>query len=188
MNTLPTLLTHSLVLRPLRAEDAAQIAQLAGNLNVARNTRRIPHPYSEELAKAFIAEQRSAFNKGQEWVWAVCLKDGLTLVGCVGVVFEDEMSAELGYWLGEPYWGKGYASEAGRAVIDHVFNTCTLWELNARHLFTNPASGWVLTKLGFQLVGFTRGTCREAGQEIVQHRLLHAAWVARPDRSSFADA
>lgn len=188
MNTLPTLLTAHLVLRPLRPDDAAALAQLAGNINVARNTRRIPHPYTEDMARQFIADQRSAFNRGLEWTWAICLKDGLAPIGCIGVQFEDEMGGELGYWLGEACWGKGYASEAGRAVIDHVFNTCTLWELNARHLFTNPASGRVLTKLGFQLVGFTRGTCREAGQEIVQHRLLHAAWVARPDRSSFADA
>lgn len=186
MNTLPTLLTSHLVLRPLRTDDAQQIALLAGNLNVARNTRRIPHPYSEELARDFIAEQRSAFNKGQEWTWAICLKDGLTLVGCAGVLFEDEMSAELGYWLGERYWNHGYASEAGRAVIDHVFNTCTLWEMNARHLLSNAASGRVLGKLGFQMVGFTRGTCREAGQDIVLHRLLHAAWVATPEGHGFA--
>lgn len=186
MNTLPTLLTHNLVLRPLRVEDAVRIVELAGNPNVARNTRRIPMPFSEEQAREFIAEQRSSFNKGQEWTWAICQKDGLALIGCIGVAFADEMSAELGYWLGEPYWGKGYASEAGRAVIDHVFSTCTLWELDARHLFTNPASGRVLTKLAFQLVGFTRGTCREEGQELLQYRLLHAAWVANPYRDSFA--
>lgn len=185
MKDLPTLLTLNLVLRPLRPDDAARIALLAGNLAVAQNTRRIPHPYTEEMAREFIAEQRSAFNKGQEWTWAICLKDGLELIGCISVIFEDEMGGELGYWLAEPCWGKGYVTEAGRAVIDHVFSTCTLWELNARHLFTNPASGRVLTKLGFQLVGFTRGTCREQGQDLVQHRLLHAAWVAKPDRDGF---
>ena len=186
MNTLPTLLTSHLVLRPLRSEDAAQIAQLAGNIQVARNTRRIPHPYTEDMARQFIADQRSAFNKGQEWTWAICLKDGLTLIGCAGVQFEDEMGGELGYWLGEPYWGKGYVTEAARAIIDHVFNTRTLWELTARHLFSNPASGRVLTKLGFQVVGFKRDTCREAGQEVLQHRLLRAAWVAQPHGESFA--
>lgn len=185
MKDLPTLLTHNLVLRPLRIDDAARIVELAGNWSVARNTRRIPFPYTEELAKQFISEQRSAFNKGQEWTWAICQKDGLALIGCVGVVFEDELGAELGYWLGEPYWGQGYATEASRAVIDHVFSTCTLWEMNARHLFSNQASGRVLTKLGFQLVGFTRGTCREENQDIQLYRLLHAAWVARPDRDGF---
>lgn len=62
MKDLPTLLTHNLVLRPLRPDDAARIALLAGNLAVAQNTRRIPHPYTEEeMAREFIAEQRSSF-------------------------------------------------------------------------------------------------------------------------------
>lgn len=186
MNTLPTLLTAHLVLRPLRSEDAAQIAELAGTAAMASMTRRIPHPYTEEMARHFIADQRSAFNQGREWTWAICLRDGLSLIGCAGVEFVDEMGGELGYWLGEPYWGKGYATEAAHAVVDHVFSTCTLWELNARHLFTNPASGRVLTKLGFQIVGFKRDTCREAGQEVIHHRLLRAAWVARPERDGFA--
>lgn len=185
MKDLPTLLTSRLVLRPLRADDAAQIAQLAGNWNVARLTRQIPFPFSEALASQFIREQRSAFNKGQEWTWAVCLKDGLTLVGCVSVTFEKEMAAELGYWIGEAYWGKGYATEAARAVVNHAFSTCELWELESRHVFGNDASGRVLTKLGFQVVGFTKGTCREANQDIVLYRQLRAAWIARPDRETF---
>lgn len=185
MKDLPTLLTPHLVLRPLRPDDAAQIAQLAGNWNVSRFTRRIPFPYSEDLASQFIREQRSAFNKGQEWTWAICLKDGLTLVGCVSVMFEKDMAGELGYWLGEAYWGKGYATEAARAVVNHAFNTCELWELEARHVFGNESSGRVLTKLGFQVVGFSRGTCREANQDIVLYRQLRAAWIAHPDRETF---
>lgn len=185
MKDLPTLLTHNLVLRPLRADDAARIALLAGNLAVAKNTRRIPHPYTEEMAREFIAEQRSAFNKGQEWTWAICLKEGLEFIGCVGLIFEKEMSAELGYWVGESYWGKGYVTEAARAAVDHAFNQCELWEIEARHIFGNDASGRVLTKLGFQMAGFTRGTCREANQDLVLYRQLRAAWIARPDRESF---
>lgn len=185
MKDLPTLLTSRLVLRPLRADDAVQIAQLAGNWNVARFTRQIPFPFSEELASQFVREQRSAFNKGQEWTWAVCLKDGLTLVGCVSVMFEKEMTAELGYWVGEAYWGNGYATEAARAVVNHAFSTCELWEMESRHVFGNDASGRVLTKLGFQVVGFTKGNCREANQDIVLYRQLRAAWIARPDRETF---
>lgn len=186
MNTLPTLLTPHLVLRPLRIEDAARITELAGNPHVALRTSRIPQPYTEAMALDFIQTQRTAFNKGLEWTWALCQKDDLALIGCVNALFKDEMSAELGYWIGEPYWGKGYATEAGRAVIDHVFNTCTLWEFDARHLFGNHASGRVLTKLGFQLVGFTRGQCRGSEQEMQQYRLLHAAWVAKPEGDGFA--
>lgn len=185
MKDLPTLLTPHLVLRPLRPDDAPQIAALAGNRNVSRFTRHIPFPYDEALASQFIREQRSAFNKGEEWTWAVCLKDGLTLVGCISVTFAEEMSGELGYWIGEPYWNKGYATEAARAVANHVFSACEIWELESRHLFGNDASGRVLTKLGFQVVGFTQENSRGTPQNIVLYRQLRAAWIARPDRETF---
>lgn len=186
MNEVATLLTSRLVLRPLRADDAPHLVELAGNWNVARMTRRIPHPYLLEQAQEFIEQQRKAKIKGDEWTWAICLKDGLSLIGCIGVTF-GEMDAELGYWLGEPYWGQGYATEAGRAIVDHVFNQCELWEMNAVHLFQNQNSGRVLTKLGFQVIGFKQGTCREAHQDLVQHQLLHAAWVASPEREGFTN-
>lgn len=185
MKDLPTLLTHKLVLRPLRQEDAARLAELAASPAVVRNVCDLPQGLSEELAHRYIAEQRSEFNKGREWTWAVCLKDGLELIGCVNVVFIDEMAAELGYWLGEPYWNRGHATEAARAVIDHVFGHCTLWQFDARHLFGNAASGRVLTKLGFQLVGFVRGECHGSQQDMLQYRLLHAAWFASPERDGF---
>jgi len=184
--SLPSLLTSRLILRPLNAGDAEAIVALAGNWHVASQTRRIPHPYTLEAAQEFIAAQKKAQFKGEEWIWGVCLKDeGHPLIGCVGVTFGD-MEAELGYWLGETYWKQGFATEAARAVVNYAFERCELWQIDGKHLFNNHESGRVLTKLGFQVVGFSRGACREENQDIVHYRLLRAAWIARPDRETFA--
>lgn len=184
--SLPTLLTSRLILRPLNSGDAPALAALANNWNVARQTRRIPHPYSEADASEFIAAQRKAHFKGEEWVWAVCSKDeGHPLLGCIGVTF-GELEAEIGYWLGEAHWKQGYATEAARAIVNHVFASCELWQLDGKHLFNNNESGRVLTKLGFQVVGFSRGVCRDESQDIVHYRLLRAAWIASPNSETFA--
>ena len=109
--------TERLVLRPLKLSDAARIALLAGDFDVASMTGTIPHPYSEQMAGEWIG---SAL-QGEEGTVFVIELDG-TLIGCVGYREDEKGGAELGYWLGKPYWGQGYATEASAAMVAYAFD------------------------------------------------------------------
>jgi RimJ/RimL family protein N-acetyltransferase len=137
--------TERLVLRAPQLEDAKTIAKLANDRRIAENTARIPHPYGLADAKQFIAKAAEA---NEEVVFAVTL-DG-AVIGACGVGKIDGVTPEVGYWLGVRYWGKGYATEALRAVIDFAFEEFDYEALHASARVTNPASRRVLEKCGFQ--------------------------------------
>jgi RimJ/RimL family protein N-acetyltransferase len=144
---LPVLRTERLVLRaPCRA-DVKAIAQLAADRRIAANTTRIPHPYRAADAEQFIA----AINQREgEAVFVITFH--AEPIGMCGVE-RREAVAEIGYWLGMPFWGSGYATEAARAVIDHSFGELGHETLAAGARVNNPASRRVLEKCGFQWTG-----------------------------------
>ena len=144
----PVLETERLVLRAPKLEDVAAVAALANDRRIAENTLRIPHPYRLADAEAFIA----GANAGDEAVFVTTLHDG-TVVGACGIAMLDGKTPEIGYWLGVPYWGRGYATEVARAVIDHAFATRGHQQLVAGARVSNPASRRVLEKCGFQWTG-----------------------------------
>jgi RimJ/RimL family protein N-acetyltransferase len=139
--------TERLVLRAPRGEDAQAITRLAGDRRVAVNTARIPHPYGIKDAEQFLA---AVNRRAGEAVFAITL-DG-SLIGACGI-HPCESEPEIGYWLGVPYWGKGYMTEAARAMIDHAFGTLQHEALAAGARVSNPASRRVLEKCGFQWTG-----------------------------------
>lgn len=141
--------TERLVLRAPRIEDAEAIAALANDRRVAENTLRIPHPYRLADAESFIV---SLARQDTEMVFLMTLAGG-TVIGMCGVAKLDEAAPELGYWLGAPFWGRGYATEAARAVIDHAFEIFAPDRLSAGARISNPASRRVLEKCGFQWTG-----------------------------------
>ena len=145
--TVAVLKTARLVLRAPRREDAHAIARLADDRRIAVNTARLPYPYGIEDAEEFIA----AVNRcAGEAIFVMTLDD--VLIGACGID-PYESVAEIGYWLGVPYWGKGYATEAARAVIDHAFGDLAHEALQAGARVSNPASRRVLEKCGFQWTG-----------------------------------
>jgi RimJ/RimL family protein N-acetyltransferase len=144
---IPVLKTDRLVLRALCQRDVPVIVQLAGDRRVAENTARIPHPYTAADAEGLLA---SINQKGSETVFALEL-DG-ALIGMSGLDPRTD-GAELGYWLGVPYWGCGYATEAARAVIDYAFSELGHDLLQSGARVSNPASRRVLEKCGFQWTG-----------------------------------
>ena len=145
--------TERLTLRAPRFEDAKAIAQLANDRRIAENTTRIPHPYRLADAEAFIAQ----INKGaDELAFLIALDD--EPIGACGLAQLDGPAPDLGYWIGAPYWGNGYATEAARAVIDHAFTALGHDAVQAGARVTNPASRRVLEKCGFQWTGV--GLCR----------------------------
>lgn len=144
----PVLETERLVLRAPRLEDAKAVVTLASDRRVAENTARIPHPYRLADAGEWIS---SVSTDAAKQTFLITL-DGAPIGAC-GIDLRDGPTPELGYWLGVPYWGRGFATEAARAVIDHGFEDLGYEALQAGARVSNPASRRVLEKCGFQWTG-----------------------------------
>ena len=172
---IPVLETKRLALRAPRLGDAKTVAALANDRRIAENTARIPHPYKMSDAESFIAGANKA---GGEAVFLITLRDG-PIVGACGLVMQ-ETPPELGYWLGVPHWGKGYATEALHAVIDYAFTDLSHEALQAGARVTNPPSRRVLEKCGFQWtgVGLYRINSIKSSAPIDRFRLERGIWSA----------
>jgi RimJ/RimL family protein N-acetyltransferase len=130
---------------------------LIGAREVAATTLRIPHPYTESLARDFIAGAQEDLSSGNGLRLGIIVRQSDTLCGGVGLRIEaDHRRAELGYWIGVPYWGNGYATEAARAVVKYGFGTLGLHRIFASHFANNPASASVLRKIGMRHEGRQR--------------------------------
>ncbi len=135
--------TVRLTLRPFRPQDAPDVSRLAGDREVAANTLTVPHPYEEGMASEWIAGHAPAAAAGERVVFALVHEAGL--VGAMGLDFAPEHArAELGYWVGRPSWGQGFASEAARELVRYGFEVLGLNRIQAHHMVRNPASGRVL--------------------------------------------
>lgn len=138
--------------RSYRASDAESLAKYANNRKVWLNMRDgFPHPYSIDHAKAFIAR---AMNAKPETMFAMCVND--EAVGGIGFTLHSDVeriSAEIGYWLGEPFWGKGIVAEALRAVTQYAISHHRLKRVYAVPYESNEASFRVLEKAGYSLEG-----------------------------------
>jgi [ribosomal protein S5]-alanine N-acetyltransferase len=150
-----TIRTKRLTLRPFIEADARRIAYLAGEYDVAKMCGRVPHPYTMADAHDFIGLITHGWDSAREFSFAITAPiDGL--IGSCGVMRTDGGEAgafELGYWLGRPYWGMGYASEAAQGVMDWARDQAGALTFAAGHYLDNPASGHVLRKLGFAPTG-----------------------------------
>jgi RimJ/RimL family protein N-acetyltransferase len=144
--------TARLHLRTVVDGDTARISALAGDWEVASMTGRIPYPYSQDAAYHWI----NALDEGEE-VFGVEL-DG-ELIGICGFTLEENGDAELGYWIGKPYWGHGYATEAARAVMAYGFAKSGVRRFVCKHLTGNDGSARVIRKLGFRYTGTGTGWC-----------------------------
>jgi [ribosomal protein S5]-alanine N-acetyltransferase len=153
---LPTLRTTRLVLRPFRMTDASAVQQLAGASEVASTTLNVPHPYEDGMADVWIATHPAAFASGAMATFAITTLDD-TLVGAISLRLEPaDARADLGYWIGVPHWGLGYATEAAIAVLAFGFDVLALHRIHASHLTRNPASGRVMQKAGLSFEGILR--------------------------------
>lgn len=178
---LPTLRTTRLVLRAFEPADAADIQRLAGDVAIARTTLSIPHPYEVGMAEGWIEHQRQQCEAGALVSFAITQHEGGTLVGAVSLVLDgDHRHAELGYWIGRPFWGQGYATEAARAALSYGFGTLELHRIHAAHLANNPASGRVMEKLGMQHEGVLRQHFHKWNHfhDSIQYGILRAEFEA----------
>ncbi len=149
--------TERLLLKPFQMKDAARIQLLAGDARVSKYTLNIPHPYLDGMAEIFIEKQLQQMQDEK----GLCLGiyDGYELIGVVSLINIEAGTAELGYWLGYNYWGKGYMSEAVAGLLNLCQLKLNLSKLHARHHRDNPASGSVLTKCGFEFQEHNQTPC-----------------------------
>lgn len=140
------------ILRSLRNEDIPLIQELANNPNVAANLRdAFPHPYTIEDATKFVDE---AIISQPQNRFAI-LENGV-YVGNIGIHLQDDVynnTAEIGYFIGEPYWNRGIATEAVKLAVSYAFETLKLRRVYAGIFSYNPASAKVLEKAGFKYEG-----------------------------------
>ena len=154
--SIPTLRTKRLLLRPFALADAPSVQRLAGDRDVASTTLTIPHPYEDGVAEAWIETHAQNWEEKKVLTLAVTT-DEEGLVGAMGLHLKMEhRRAELGYWIGVPFWNRGYATEAASAVTKFGFDELDLNRIEAHHFTHNPASGRVMEKLGMKLEGVRR--------------------------------
>src|SRR6266404_953891 len=176
----PVIETERLVLRAPRFEDANMIATLVNDRRIAENTLRIPHPYGLADAQSFITGANASDG---ETVFLITRRDA-TVLGACGVARFGEEPPEIGYWLGVPFWGQGYATEAVRAVIDHAFGDLGYDAVAGGARVSNPASRRVLEKCGFQWtgVGLYRIRALASSAPVDRFRLDRRRWaITRED-------
>lgn len=178
----PHLQTVRLVLRPFALSDAADVQRLAGAPEVADMTLNVPHPYEDGLAEQWIGGHSERFASGSFVMYAITLQKNEALIGAVGLtVTPMPRRAELGYWLGVPYWNRGYMTEATQALVGYGFTELGLNRITASHFARNPASGRVMQKLGMTQEGLLRQDVRknDAFEDLVLYGLLADDWRKR---------
>ena len=183
----PVLESDRVRLRPFVEEDAARVQSLAGDYAIADTTLNIPHPYEEGMAEQWIGGHRELFEAVTHVIYAVTDKANSELLGTVGLTIERRFNkANLGYWIGKPYWGRGFATEAAGVVVAYGFRELGLHRVASMHIVRNPASGRVMQKLGMQYEGTLRGDTMkwDRYEDLCMYGLLADEWKARDGASA----
>lgn len=182
VTTQPTIQAKRLILRPLRPDDAPALSRLAGRREIADTTISVPHPYSVEQARQWIANNTELLAQGRFYVFAMEARRESALVGTIGLreVDREHSQAELGFWVAVEQWGQGYASEAAQGVLAFGFKQLGLNRIYAHHMVRNPASGRVLSRIGMKQEGLLRQRVRKWGvfEDVVLMALLRQDWPA----------
>ncbi len=153
----PTLETERLILRPFVVSDASEVQRLAGNRVIADTTLNMPHPYGDGVAEEWISTHQEDFDEDKGVTFAITGKPDGDLIGAISLMgVAKGHQAELGYWIGEPFWGCGFCTEAARAVVAYAFDVLGLARVHACHFARNPASGRVMQKIGMKHEGCRR--------------------------------
>lgn len=158
--------TDRILLRPFAAGDAEAVAREVARWEIARMTTRIPHPYPQGGAAAWIARHAGARSAGEEHTFAILRRGDDRPVGAISLRRQEPGNFELGYWLAPDCWGRGLATEAAKAMVVYGFEKLDAEALNSGHFADNPASGRVLEKAGFRANGIAR-QWSEARREFV---------------------
>jgi len=149
--------TERLLLNSFSIEEAELVTKLAGDIRVVEMTATIPYPYEIPMAVNWIQGHQNEAIEKNNYVFAIRLKDTNTLIGCIslGINLKHNRGA-VGYWIGHDYWGKGYCTEALKAILRFGFENKKLNRIFAEHKTFNVASGKVMEKAGMKHEGIMR--------------------------------
>ncbi len=160
----PTIYTERLILCPHSPQDMQDLQRLISDREIASTTTNIPHPYTLEDAVEFLSKRQENYEKTGSPQFAITHKDGY-FIGGIGLrINKENESGELGYWIGKPYWGQGYCTEAAGAVVKYGFEVLGLNRIYANHFTRNPASGRVMQKIGMKYEGHLRQDIKKWGK------------------------
>jgi len=166
METLPQLRTERLLLSPLTAADIPRIVEYASNKKVAEYTLSIPHPYQEQDAIFWINQAHQGLREGTHYIFAIRDHETEALLGGIGLTVNKHANrAELGYWIGEPFWGRGLPTEATGGILRFGFKELKLRKIIAHHMTINPGSGKVMRNNGMRQEGLLRREAQRDGVE-----------------------
>lgn len=177
--TQPTLPGARVDLRPFSLADAPRVQALAGAREVAATTLTIPHPYPDGAAEAWIETHAAAYAAGTLASFAIVDRAVQRLVGAIGLSIKPgHARAEMGYWIGVPFWNRGYATEAAALLLRFGFGPLGLNRVHAQHFTRNPASGRVMRKVGMRHEGRLRQHVQRWGtfEDLEQYGLLRDEW------------
>jgi RimJ/RimL family protein N-acetyltransferase len=170
----PSITLDGLSLRAPKREDAARIASLANDFDIARMTTNLPYPYRREDAEGFFARMEAA-DRAREVVFVIEQpSDGP--VGLIGFHPNGALGPEIGYWVGRPFWGRGIATRAAGAALAWASQTWRRKVVVSGHFTDNPASGRVLEKAGFLYTGEVQPRRSVARGTIAPTRMM--VWLA----------
>jgi ribosomal-protein-alanine N-acetyltransferase len=178
----PELLTRRLQLRLPQQEDASEITGLAGDPEISANTLEIPYPYNERMARDWISEVDQKRDQRSELVFIITNRTSGEIIGAIGLMSLDRehSRAKIGYWIGRPFWNRGYATEAVCAILDYGFRVLGLHRIYAYYLTRNRASGRVMDKCGMRYEGVLRQHVQKNGnfEDIAVHGILREEYLS----------
>ena len=169
--------TDRLVLRQMTEKDVKDIVRNINNLNVSRWLAVVPYPYCKKDAINWIKKGKEYAKQKprSKYPFGIELKEEGKIIGGIGIhdINFDVSKAEIGYWLGQKYWGKGYGGEALRTVLDFAFNKLKLKRLEAKVYEGNERSAGLLEKFGFKKEGFLRESCRSKADKKIHSEYVY---------------
>ncbi|WP_244226489.1 GNAT family N-acetyltransferase [Paenibacillus protaetiae] len=167
--------TSRLLLRLLQPGDGEQMEVLINDHDIASTTLTIPHPYPKGAADSFIQYRMEVARKGGGYSFGILDKSSGSFMGLVGLhIDKTHNRAELAYWLGKPYWNKGYMTEAAERVVRYAFDELKLNRVWAAAMTKNPASTHVMAKIGMRHEGTFRQHIKKWGvyEDVAYYGLL----------------
>ncbi|MCM3617676.1 GNAT family N-acetyltransferase [Sutcliffiella horikoshii] len=155
--TKKTILTDRLYLRIFEESDAETVQVLCNNINIYKSTLYLPFPYSLNDALGWMKNHQKNFEEDCSYEFAITDRINGNLFGAISLTNNQKFNhGEIAYWIGEEYWGKGYGTEAAKAIIDFAFKEKKLHKVFARYFKSNPASGRIMQKVGMVQEGLLK--------------------------------
>lgn len=168
--------TERLVLRLFQTSDAGTVAKHCNNYNIYKSTMYLPFPYSLDDALSWMEHHYDNFMEDLSYEFAVTDKETGELYGAIGLSNNKHFNqGEIAYWIGEKYWGKGYATEAAQSIVKFAFEEKKLHKVFARYFSSNPASGKVMEKIGMKQEGILKDHIIKDGkyEDLVYYGLIN---------------